>query len=177
MFAQWPNVPLWIWIGASVLQRFAWHRGLAIVGALAAVAMPSVGYDQLQGKLLFALILQVGVIPMTFANFMIAAIADRHFRGEMMTVGEALHLAVRRAPTLLAWSAMSAIVGLVLQTLLERFKLGGVIASRLLGLAWALATMFVIPILVMEEVSVRDAVGKSAKTFKQQWGPSVPSDA
>jgi hypothetical protein len=148
-----------------------------IAAVLAALVMPGIPFEQLQGKLLFFLIIQVAFVPMTFTNFAIAAIADRHFRGERMSVGDAFALAMEKAPKLLLWSAMSAVVGLVLQAILERFKLGGVIASKLLGLAWALATTFVIPILVVENVSVTDAVGQSAKTFKEQWGPSVTADA
>lgn len=162
--------------GLAALSGGGALLSVAIVGGLAAVLMPAVGFEQLQGKLLFALCLQVGVIPTTFTNFAIAAIADRHFRGDHLTVGDALALAVKRAPTILAWSAVSALVGFLIQAILERFKLGGVIASRLLGLAWALGTMFVIPILVIEDVTVRDAVSRSAKTFKQQWGPSVATE-
>ena len=93
-----------------------------------------------------------------------------------MSVAEALAFTRSRSRQILMWSALSAAVGLILQAVVERFKLGGVIASRLLGLAWALGTTFVVPILVIENTNVLDAVSRSAKTFKEQWGPSVTAD-
>ena len=162
--------------GLAVIAGAGWLVSIAIVGGLAAAFMPEVGWQGLQGKLVFVLLVQVGMVPATFTNFVIAAIADRHFRGEELSVGGGFALAARRAPQLLAWSAVSMIVGFILQAVLERFKLGGAIASRLVGLAWGLATMFVVPVLAIEEDSVGDAISRSAKAFKQQWGPSVASD-
>jgi hypothetical protein len=62
---------------------------------------------------------------------------------------------------------------LFLHVIAERFRLGGVIAARLFGMAWGLATTFVVPVLALEDVSVRGSIRRSASTFKAKWGESV----
>ena len=159
---------------------------LALAGSVAFVAVTAgvmlleittIGFNGLAGRFGFIIAIQIGAIPMTFTNFAVSAIADKHLRGERMEIGEAFAFTAKHSGQILKWSMLSAAVGLLLQAILERFKLGGWIASRLLGLAWALGTTFVIPVLVIEDVDVLEAVSRSAKTFKQQWGPSVTADA
>jgi hypothetical protein len=40
-------------------------------------------------------------------------------------------------------------------------------------MAWNLATMFVIPVLALEDASVGDSIRRSASIFKSKWGESV----
>lgn len=45
----------------------------------------------------------------------------------------------------------------------------------LLGAAWAIATYFIVPVLVMEQASPLDAVKRSVSLMKQTWGESLIS--
>ncbi len=122
-------------------------------------------------------ILMAGSAASSYANFVVTAVADRRLRGEPATVRDGIAVANRRLGRLVAWTAVSLGVGLVVQVLAERIKVGGLIARWLLGMAWGLATTFVVPILVLEDVGVGDAVRRSAATFKAKWGETVVADA
>ena len=73
---------------------------------------------------------------------------------------------------ILSWTLVSITVGMVLQVIAERIKLGW-LASRLLGYAWGLATTFVVPVLALEDLSVRESIRRSAAIFRARWGESV----
>jgi hypothetical protein len=68
---------------------------------------------------------------------------------------------------------VSIAVGLVLQVIADRFRLAGTLVSNLLGLAWNLGTMFVIPVIALEDLPVRESLRRSASIFKSKWGESV----
>ena len=49
----------------------------------------------------------------------------------------------------------------------------GTIVARLVGLAWNLVTFLVVPILVLEDLGVGDALKRSKDLFKKTWGENV----
>ena len=85
----------------------------------------------------------------------------------------ALRGARERAGVLLPWALLSATVSLVLRALEERLGIIGRIVVGFVGLAWSLVTFLVIPILVVEQLSVGAAVKRSAELFKHTWGENV----
>src|SRR5439155_7394083 len=44
---------------------------------------------------------------------------------------------------------------------------------RLIGIAWALACYFVVPVLAFEDLTPIDAVKRSSKLFRDTWGEKV----
>jgi len=118
-------------------------------------------------------VLWFGTIASTYCNVVVAVMADRRLRGEDPTISDGMSVATEKLDRILSWTVVSIVVGLFLHALAERLKLGGWIASRLFGLAWGLATTFVVPVLAIEDLSVKDAISRSASTFKAKWGESV----
>lgn len=106
----------------------------------------------------------------TFTNAAIIGAATIRLEGGDPTVMDGIRLAAKRLPQLVAWSLFSSVVALFLQLLAERLKIAGRIAQWTIGLAWALATLFVIPVLLYEPEGVEGAIRRSAKLFKDQWG-------
>ena len=43
----------------------------------------------------------------------------------------------------------------------------------LIGTAWTLATIFVVPVMILENKGVIESIKQSASTFKKTWGESV----
>ena len=43
----------------------------------------------------------------------------------------------------------------------------------LLGAAWSLATLFIVPVLVLEDHSIPDSFRRSVGVFRQTWGETV----
>ena len=118
-------------------------------------------------------VLWFGSVVSSYCNVVVAVIADTRLRGEDPTVAAGMSVATSKLGRIVSWTLISMAVGLLLQVIAERFKLAGVITSRLFGLAWGLATTFVVPVLALEDVGVRDSIGRSASIFKSKWGESV----
>lgn len=109
----------------------------------------------------------------SFANAMIVSIADARLRSEPISVREAFSANVGRLPLLIGWSLLSATVGLFLRLLEERLPIAGRIAVAIVGVAWSLATMLAIPVLVIENVGPIDAVKRSGTLIRHRFGESV----
>jgi hypothetical protein len=113
----------------------------------------------------------------TFANAVVVALADARLRGEPISLRDALHATLGRLPLLIGWSLLSATVGLFLRILEERLPLAGRIAAMFAGVAWSLATILIIPVLVVEGVGPITAVKHSGRLFKERWGESLSGQA
>jgi hypothetical protein len=113
----------------------------------------------------------------TFANAVIVAIADARLRGTPISVRQALSDTVGRLPLLIGWALLSATVGLVLRILEERLPLAGRIAAAIAGVAWSLATILVVPVLVIEGVGPVTALKRSGHLFRARWGESLTGQA
>jgi hypothetical protein len=99
--------------------------------------------------------------------------ADQSLRGQHATLRGALDVANSRLHRLLPWAVVTATVTMVLQAIEERFGIVGTIVARLVGLAWQLVTFLVVPILVLEDLGVGDALKRSKDLFKKTWGENV----
>ena len=64
-------------------------------------------------------------------------------------------------------------MSVVLRAIQERSGFIGRIVIGLVGMAWTLVTFLVLPILVIEGTGVKDALSRSASSFKRTWGENV----
>lgn len=108
-----------------------------------------------------------------FFNAALVYAANQRLEGGDPTIGSALRGAAQRAGRLLPWALLSATVSALLQAVEQRAGVVGKMISGIAGLAWSLVTFLVIPVLVMEDVRVGDAVRRSAALFKGTWGENV----
>ncbi len=108
-----------------------------------------------------------------FFNAALVSAAHERFSGGDPTLASALAGARRRAATILPWALLSASVSLFLRAVAERSGLLGRIVVGIVGMAWSLVTFLVLPVLVVEDVGVGDAVKRSAAMFKRTWGENV----
>ena len=150
---------------------------VAIIGGLIAVAgidNKATG-DSLQpiGWVLIVVAYLALAIVQTYFLAALVAGADQRLRGNDSTVRTALDIANSRLHRLLPWAVVTATVTMVLQAIEERFGLVGTIVARLVGLAWNLVTFLVVPILVLEDLGVGDALKRSKDLFKKTWGENV----
>lgn len=116
------------------------------------------------------------VVTYTISIFFQAAIiagATERLEGGDPTVGSALRAAGRRFGSILVWGIIAGTVGMILKAIQERSELVGKIVAGLIGAAWSLATFFVVPVLVLEGVSVGSAFSRSWSLFKKTWGETV----
>ena len=106
--------------------------------------------------------------------YIVLVAADQRMKGDLDgSFSHAVNRVNRRVPALIAWSLLTGVVGALLQILEERLKIGGRIVAWLIGLSWAVATLFVVPCIVFEDVGVVNAIPRSARIFKERWGLNV----
>ena len=111
-----------------------------------------------------------------FFNAALIAAALERLRGGDPNIASGLRAASARLPQILAWALITVIVSLILQALRERGGIAGSIASMIGGVAWGLATFFVIPVLVSEGVGPIEGIKRSAGLLGQTWGRQVTAN-
>jgi hypothetical protein len=116
----------------------------------------------------------------TFFNVCVVYTTKVRFEGGNATFGESIRFAMSRIGLIAQWSLISASVGLLLRVLHDFAarlgKVGEIIANiviGLLGMAWSILTIFVVPVLVYEGLGPIDAIKKSAEVIKKTWGENI----
>jgi hypothetical protein len=105
-----------------------------------------------------------------FFNSALVACAVIRFNGGTPTVSDGFQAAAARLPQIAAWSLVSATVGFLLKMIESRSERVGEIVSGLLGLAWSVATFFVIPVIVVEKAGPFEAMQRSMSILRRAWG-------
>lgn len=122
--------------------------------------------------LLFLMYLVLAYVAIFFKAALLCG-ADERMRGGNPTLGSSLAGAGQRAGKILPWALVSATVSIILRSLEERAGLLGRIVIGLVGVAWAAVTFLVLPIVVFENISVGQAIKRSALMLKQTWGENL----
>jgi hypothetical protein len=115
----------------------------------------------------------VNYFVIVFFNVALVGVANSRLMGGTWTFRDGIELAWERKGTILQWALVAATVGVILRTLEERLGLIGRLIMRLIGIAWALACYFVVPVLAFEDLTPIEAVKRSAKLFRDTWGEKV----
>ena len=131
--------------------------------------------DAAMWALLFAYYF-VNYVVIVFFNSALVACAMIRFQGGDPTVADGIRAASARIPQIVAWALLAATVGVVLRMIQERVEFVGRIVIGLLGAGWAIATYFIVPLLVVEKLGPIDAVTRSVTLMKQTWGESLVSN-
>ena len=111
-----------------------------------------------------------------FFNTALVACAMERFAGREPTVRGGLWHAAGLMPQIVGWVAVSATVGTLLQAIEERVGFVGKIVTALVGLAWTIATYFVVPVLVVERLGPIEAVKRSSTMLSKTWGTALVSN-
>lgn len=114
----------------------------------------------------------LGIIS-TFFAVALAAGAHERMNGGDPTVTSAMGQAWKHKKAVIGWAVLSVTVGLVLNALKEKFKTAGNIASTLGGMAFSIASFFVIPIIASENLGPWPALKKSVATFRDKWSSTA----
>jgi hypothetical protein len=125
-----------------------------------------------------------GYVLIAFAYFVLAYVtiffntalvwaANERLEGRDPTLGSALAAARSRAGAILPWAIVSATVSMIIRAIEQRAGFLGRIVLGLVGMAWSLVTFLVLPLIVLENVSVGAAIKESASMFKRTWGENV----
>jgi hypothetical protein len=154
---------------------------LLILGSFVTVILAGVGWDVDQiedpggATSIISLFLYylVNYFIVVFFNTALVHCSRLYFHGEEVTIKKGLQFAWSRVGAIFAWAMLAATVGAVLKALEENFGWIGRIVIGLLGVAWSIATFFVVPVIAYENLGPVDAFKRSTSLMKQKWGESL----
>jgi hypothetical protein len=168
------------------LLLFPFLSGIFSLLALASFALPmwftgafSGAFGEQGGSLgplgyfLVFLFYLVTYFIVVFFNSALVACVRIRFAGGEPTVQDGLSFAMANVGIIFQWALLSATVGMLLRAIEERAGWLGRLVIGFVGIAWTLATMFVVPVLVHERVGPFTALKHSAATFRRTWGEAV----
>ncbi|MDE2668293.1 MAG: DUF6159 family protein [Chloroflexota bacterium] len=158
-------------VAAMVLLAVAIFAGGLLGGAF---GLAEEGGEGSGGDLALGLVLAFGSsFIVIFFNAALVAAALERLRGGDPNVSSGLKAASAHIPQILGWALITTIVTLILQALRDRGGIAGEVASMLGGIAWSLATFFVIPLLVAEGIGPIEAIRRSSSLLRDTWGRQI----
>lgn len=108
-----------------------------------------------------------------FFQAAVMIVVKGRFSGQNLSFGDGISGAFANFGKLLAFSVISATVGVILQIIADRFKFVGAIIASILGAAWAILTYFSLPSLVIGQHGVKDSFKDSAAVIRKTWGEAI----
>jgi len=123
----------------------------------------------------FALVYFVAMFIATFCNVAFYHEILAALSGEPVSVVRGLKFAMTKLGSIFMWTLFAGLVGLIILLIEERLDWIGQILGRIIGLAWSVAAVFVIPIIVREEGNANPlrVLQKSAGVLKKTWGEAL----
>lgn len=115
----------------------------------------------------------IAYVSTTIALYFQAALifgAMKRLDGGDPTVGSSLRAANSKLGAIMFWSLIATTVGLILRAISERGGALAKFASAIAGMAWAVATFFVLPVVIFEGINSFAAVKRSGQLLKEKWG-------
>jgi hypothetical protein len=156
------------WIDGSRVK--AWAQGIGLVrlgraGQFNFQVMPL-------GGLILAGIYLVNMFLATMGSVAFNSEILEALSGRAVSIRHGFMVAFQRWKAVLLWSLLAGLIGLLIRKMEERMSLIGKLVVGWIGLAWSVASIFAIPILVREPgLSNPFAVlSRSAQTIKNTWG-------
>jgi hypothetical protein len=127
------------------------------------------------GYVLAAAIYLVSTFLATFFNVAYYSQILNALRGAPVSISGGLRLALSRWKAIALWSLFTGAVGLVIRAIEERVGLVGRWIVGLIGLAWSVASVFVVPAIVVEEKTANPVhfLKTSASMLRRTWGESL----
>ncbi|MCY3882838.1 MAG: DUF6159 family protein [Chloroflexi bacterium] len=158
-------------VAAMVLLAVAIFAGGLLGGTF---GLAEEGGEGSGGDLALGLLLAFGSsFIVIFFNAALVAAALERLRGGDPNVASGLKAASGHIPQILGWALITTVVTLILQALRDRGGIAGQVASMLGGIAWSLATFFVIPLLVAEGIGPIEAIRRSSSLLRDTWGRQI----
>lgn len=152
---------------ALVFTGFVW---LIVVISLVALGFPPPsGSGGFLYQEMFIAYLVTYFLSLYFMAAIIGAVIVR-LRGQPPLVMDGIAAANASFFQIVVWSLIAATVGLLFRLTSLRYEAGGRIVSRLLGYSWAIATIFVLPAMVIEGLGPLKAFRRSRALLRERWG-------
>ena len=111
-----------------------------------------------------------------YFNAALVGAALKRLEGGNPTVSDGIGIANSNLAAILGYAAIAATIGMLLKNSRRNGMLAS-IARSLAGMAWALGTFLVVPVLVTRKIGPIDAITESARLLKKTWGENLIGSA
>ncbi|MBU6401676.1 MAG: hypothetical protein KGS61_15270 [Verrucomicrobia bacterium] len=150
-------------------------------GPLPQVHLPAwipAAFHSLSGPIAFLGFAAVYLLSMLVATFCNVAFYNEileGLNGQPVSIRRGIRVAAGRFQAILFWSLLAGLVGLCIQRVEQRFSLIGRLIAGVLGVAWSVASIFAIPLLIRDRSTANPvAILKgSARTIRATWGEAL----
>jgi hypothetical protein len=156
---------------------------ILVIGSFVVVLFASAGWDPealrdqqsstVANYLILFLYYIVNYFVIVFFNTALIHCTHLYFIGEKPTIRQGLLFSFSRIGAILGWAVLAATVGTILRLLNERLGVIGKFITGLLGMAWSIATFFVVPVLAYENLGPLAAFKRSTQLMREKWGESL----
>lgn len=156
------------------LFRFPIVGALIAIAIVVALVLPGAlliddGSQNVIGGILVAIGVYGGYFTAIFFGVGLASTADAIFHGREAGFSDGIAVARSRTGSIAGWAALSALVGLIIAALQRGGSIGEVIASWVVGTAWALVSFMAIPVIAFEGTGPWTTLKRSGSLFKDRW--------
>jgi hypothetical protein len=110
-----------------------------------------------------------------FFNSALMACASLRLSGGEASLADGFRAACSRMGRIFLWSVIAGTVGFTL-SMFRRSGLLQRVVAWILGVTWAMATYFIIPVIILEDLDIVSSFKRSSALFRQQWGEEVVSN-
>ena len=127
------------------------------------------------GSLFLLVVYFVSMFLATFFNVAFYSEILAALDGRGVSFRRGLQTARSRLPSIFAWSLLAGVVGWLIRTIEQRLPLAGRIMTGLIGMAWSIAAVFAIPVIIQQQ-PMRNPIRilqQSAATLKRTWGEGL----
>ncbi len=112
-----------------------------------------------------------------YATAGLVGAATQKLEGRQPTAADGWRVARGRLGRLVAWSLVTATVGLVIQLIASRVRgIAGSLIGLAGGAAWSVVTYFIIPVLLYEETATWPSLKRSGHLFISNFGRTLVSN-
>jgi Family of unknown function (DUF6159) len=114
-------------------------------------------------------------VTVFFNAALVSCVLDA-FAGRKVSLRRGLSASLTRLSQIAAWAIFTTTIGLLLkffQGLLRKTGLLGTLLGGAAVVSWNIATFFVIPVLVAENVEAAEAMKRSVEIVKRGWGNAI----
>jgi hypothetical protein len=122
-------------------------------------------------------VIVIGVYVLSVVGFYfsvgLAAAANMIFNGQPATVADGLAVARANFSQICGWAALSTAISVLMGLLENQGGIGGQIAARVVGMAWALVTFLSVPVIALEGSGPVGTLKRSASIFRERWGQQI----
>ncbi|MGD0881358.1 MAG: DUF6159 family protein [Acidimicrobiales bacterium] len=157
---------IWLPVLSGVVSAVAF---LAISGVVAIPLWRAYGPSPWAVLYVFPGMMAASFVGVYF-NVALVFAANEQIEGRTITVRQSLVMAWSRRRVVFSWALLSAVVGLVVQLIESRLGVFGRLFGILGGVAWAVATFLVVPVIAFDDVGPVEALRQSSHLIRTTFG-------